>query len=269
MSPLSLSEISEDYLNKQARATENGVMTNVEDITVYPFTEKWWVTFNCGEPFEEYLARIPLGNTREESIQTLNKIYEDFDSLDSLRHSFVEIDLETEHEVQSDSPQAALELEVPVLINSFEGHLCEALRFDEHYIQKEGDIEYIQNKVEDEIILYNSIQRVQEENRELFIKDVRPETESSILLEIGGLDGKTLSVQIELPDYNTIQDSPVSEFINASGSGKIENLEQSPVFLYEKDERDEVIGVDNVFGTYGVSHRKAEPDSSGLLSKFF
>lgn len=270
MSSPSLSELSEDYMDKQARTTDKGVMTNVKDITVYPFTEKWWITLDCGEPFEEFIARIPLGKTREDSIQKLNEIYENFESLDSLSDSFVEIDLSADHETDSDSPQAVLELEIPILINGFEGHFSEVLRANEYHLQENRDLEYIQNEVETEVILYNSIQRVQEDEHELFIKDVHPETESSISLEIGGLDSeKTLMVRLDLPDYDDVQESPVSEFINASGSGKIDNLKGSPVFLYKVDKSEEVIGIDTKFEKYGVSHRKIESDSDGLLGRFF
>lgn len=270
MSSPSLSEISEDFLDKKARKTDNGIKTEVESVNVYPFTEEWWITIDCGEPFEEYVARIPLGETRKDALETIREIYQDFTELNQLTHSFIEIDLEADHKTSGGSPEATLELEIPVLINGYKGHLSGALRSGEYHIKENNDIEYIQSEVETEVLLYKSIKDSLERDKELFIKNIDPENERSLILEIGGFSvDEALDIRVELPDLNEIDNSPVSEFINSVGSGKIENLEQSTVYLYEKSSSEEVIGLDTRFGEYGVCSHKIEEESKGILGRIF
>lgn len=268
MSSPSLSEVSETFSDRKARATENGVMTEVEGVTVYPFENDWWITIDCGEPFEQYFARTQLGESAEESLKTLDALYEDFSSIDDLEESFIEVDLSADHRTSSDAPDAALELEYPVLVNGFESHFTEVLRSQEYHLKKNRDLEYIKREVEKEVHLYNSIQRALDETKELVIKDVNPVNESSVNIEVAGFNcEKTLEVHVELPNYDEIKDSPVSRFIDIAGSGKIDNLSGSSVFLYRANHSEEVVGCDNKFGKFGLANRPIEKESGGFLSR--
>lgn len=296
MSSPSISEISETYNEKQARATDGGVLTEVEDINIYPL-EKWWITIDLGQPFSDSFARIPLGEPRESAVKNLNRIRDKIDPFKPLDDTLVEIHIITEEDTayvgeptgfqlkgeESDTEginlanfginpyRDSLEIEQPIIIEGIKGNISRLPRSGEKYVREDCDKEYIESEIKKTVSLYNSIKQASAEDIELYIKSIDPIDESNIKLNIGGLTDETvLPIQVELPDYDNLQQSPVDDFINKVAGGEISELEESSVYIYEKDKSEEVIGTDERFESFGVTHSVLDlsSDSGGFLSRW-
>lgn len=268
----SLEEVSNDFLQRQIRTTEEGTVTvEVEDARVYPFDEEWCLRIDSGEPFPNHFFRFPLGETRPDAFETILDFYPTpFESLDQLTFNTIEVDFDASHPVNG-PPEAVEELEVSVRINGVDGFLCEVPRIHEYHFDKRDDSDEIQQKIEDEVVFYREIPKKIDAREDVQIKRVEPFKENVIILHLDGFDdGRTLPVALKLPSIDSVTDHPVAEFIQSVGSGKIENLENEFVYICEQSDTDSIVGLDVRFEKYGVAPTPPESDESdGFLSRLF
>lgn len=273
MSTPSLNEVSDRVLEAQARSTSDGVITTeVEDVTIYPAAKGWWITITCGNPFNDCLARIELNNPPiENAFEKINEIYNhDFTSIDGLCMESIEIDLNANHSLGKDGVEANEEIETPVRINGYRGRLATLPTSLEYQYNTQDDAEAIQERIEKEIRIYNQLTTIIEEQQESVIRNIIPKSEDVVELYFENIPD-IFYIQLTLPPVDKVSSHPVSEFIRTVGSGKLENLENSMVYLNKTGNDESIVGCDTLFEKYGVSATPIEPSnkSNGLLSRFF
>lgn len=266
----SVEEISADFLRKQTRTTDAGtITTEVKDVRVYPFDTEWCLRITSGEPFPDNYIRLPLGMSRSKAFETLLDFYPTpFEGLDQLTFQNLELDFDTNHTVGG-PPEAVEELETAVLLNGRKATLGKLPQSHEYHFDKREDREEVQDIIEDEVIFYRDIPKKIETRTDVQISDIEPIDERTLMLYLNGfVDDRKLPVKLTLPSIDAVSDHPVSEFIQSVGSGKVENLEDGFVYIYEQDKAESVVGTDVRFEKYGVSATPIDTSNNqGFLSR--
>lgn len=263
----SVDAVSEDFLALQARANDDGtITTDVADITLYPYEHEWTLRYELGDPFDGWLARETLDtNTKFAGIPALlERINPDELSFDQVTTITINRNPDDTSILASQDIEQQMN-DVCIEIDGRTATMSEIPTVDEYYAEKENDMDDIQQRIETEMRLYRDIQNA--DTPEYRIEDIETPTESTIRLILGQFKSQeTLPIEIDLPMADEITTSPVTEFINALGCGKIADLKHEWVYLYKQT--DETLGCDTRFDTYGVSATPIETtDSKSLFSR--
>lgn len=268
----SVEEISETFLQKQTRTTSEGtITTEIKDVRVYPFDNKWCLRIESGEPFPDCYIRLPLGDAREDAFETLLDFYPTpFENLDQLEFKTLELDFDASHTVDG-PPEAVEELETAVLLNGRKATLGEMPQIHEYHFDKSEDSDTIQERIEDEVIFYRDIPKKIDSRTDVRIASIEPVSENTIVLYLDGfVDNRKLPIQITLPPIDSVSNHPVSAFIQNVGSGKVKNLKDEYVYIYKTDVSGAVVGVDSKFEKYGVLATPIDStEKDGFFSRFF
>lgn len=266
-----LNEVSNKFLEAQARASKDGtVEMNISNMTVYPFENRWWVRFTCGEPFDGGFARIPLGDSRSEAFDTLIELSPSTMPIefDEFCMNTVTIDFDTKHITSGGEGREMKELENPVFLNDMRGHLSELPRKQEFDYDNRDDAEEIQSEIENELNLYHQIECCIENDSLVLIDSLTPISENEILLHLDVGCKITFDVKIELPYMNEITNHPVSEFVQSIGCGHINNIDGNEVYITTKDDERETIGSDTMFDEYVITIEQPK-ENTGVLNRLF
>lgn len=275
----SLAEVSEQFLEEQARASDDGtVQTNITDAQVYPTEDGWWITFTCGEPFPEHLARIPLGKSKTDCYERLLEIAPGgITSIEIFEMQTVEIDLDGDWDANDGhttkdlpSPEAYVEIESPVFINGYAGNLATLPRQIEYQFDKRKDADEIQSTILKDAHAYTTLKTLSGTSRTVRIDSVDPLDARTLEITLGETMSPTpITFTIDLPRVDTITDHPVAEFVQSVGCGKLEHLEDESVYIGQAS-HETVVGQDTVIAQYGLSATPTnDEEESGFLSRFF
>ena len=244
----SVEEISEKFLQERAYViNENEVEVELKNVRAYPNIDKPTIVFTCGDPFDNLLLRFELGNLHEDAFNQVMSIYPgEFTGLETLLDSPIVL---TRTERKSTVTEEIAELEMPVTFNNEEAHICESLRGYEYGIEKQYDMDELTKKYSKTILLYKNIEESIDNRDGVPVQDIKTTGSRSFTLKIGYNKNNTLPIELNLPDLSTINSHPVTKFIDNFGSGKIENLQDSKVYV-GKDEN--LLGKDKRFDMYGL-----------------
>lgn len=274
----SLSEVSERFLEEQARASDDGtVQTEINDARIYPTEQGWWITFDCGEPFPEHIARLPLGETKPECYERLLEIAPpDFTSIDIFKTRTININLDGDWDRNDNhtinelpSPEAYVEIETPVFINGSPGNLATLPRQIEYYFDKREDAEEIQSTIIQDAHAYTTINSLSSTERTVLIDSVDPIDGRTLEITLTDTTSPTpIKFTVDLPRVDTITDHAVSEFVQSVGCGRIEDLENESVYI-GPTEHESIIGKDTVIAEYGLSAKStSQEEDDGFLGRF-
>lgn len=266
---MSLSDISDQFLEYQARVDNGEIMTEVGDFQIYPFEKKWWIRLDLEEPFEDMFGRVNLGRSKDEIIDTLFTLL-DKPSVSSMACETISINLNAEHKINDNAEKENIER--PAIINGNKGYISKQLpKYQEYLFEQNHHVKSVQSSIQGNLELYNLFDQ-NELPIEAYIDKVSLIRNEEVILTLSLLNCDTnLLLSLHLPTLDNIEQNPVTRFIREVGCGKIEELQNEYVYIDKNNKSDSIVGSDLFFDRYGVCSTPAETEQSSqtILSKLF